>query len=283
MDRTVGGILDRLEKDGLADNTMVIFIGDHGRCQVRGKQFLYDSGLHIPLIIRWPKGIKPKQVNDDLISGIDITAAIIGTATGSVPEYMQGQNFLDPATPKHEAVFAARDKMDDTHDSMRAVRTKKYKYILNLMPERAYCQLNEYKERSYPVLAQLNVMLAKGQLNRQQVHFMQSVKPVEELYDIEADPYEVNNLFDSKEHNLIRKDLGKKLAAWRKEINDDGPTEEFRKGGWPSTYPTKPLEEWEEILAKWNAKLFPESAPAAGPVDKKASRAAKKKARTDKK
>ena len=282
MDRTVGKILERLEKEGLADNTMVVFIGDHGRCQVRGKQFLYDSGLYIPLIVRWPKGIKPGQVSDDLISGIDITATIIGAATGRVPEYMHGRNFLDPATPPRDAVFAARDKMDKTHDSMRAVRTKRYKYILNLMPERAWCQLNEYKERSYPVLAQLNVMHAKGQLNKAQVHFMQSVKPEEELYDIVNDPYEVKNLAGEKEAKPALNDLRKKLSAWRKKIADEGPTEEFRKGGWSSQYPTRTLEEWEVKLAQWEAKLFPGKAPAA-PLDKKKDRSAKRAARKKKK
>lgn len=263
MDRAVGKILDRLEEDGLADNTMVIFIGDHGRCQVRGKQFLYDSGLHIPLIIRWPKGIKSGQVNDDLISGIDITATIVGVATGSVPEYMHGQNFLDPATEKREAIFAARDKMGDTHDSMRAVRTKQYKYILNLMPERAWCQLSEYKERQYPVLAQLNVMHQKGQLNKEQVHFMQSVKPPEELYDIVNDPYEVRNLAAEKEGKQALNAHRKLVLNWRKKIGDEGPTEEFRNGGAPSTYPTRSLEEWEAKLAEWNAQLFPEGKPGA--------------------
>ena len=256
MDRTVGEILARLEKDGLADNTIVIFIGDHCRCQVRGKQFLYDSGLHIPLIVRWPKGIEPGQVREDLISGIDITATIIAVATGRVPDYMHGRNFLDPETPRREAVFAARDKMDNTHDSMRAVRTDRYKYILNLMPERAWCQLNEYKERQYPVLALLNVMHAKGQLNPAQVHFMQAVKPVEELYDLEADPYEINNLAEVKEHKPALVELRKKLNAWRKEIGDEGPSEEFRQGGWPATYPTRTLEEWEQKLGEWEAKLL---------------------------
>ncbi len=275
MDRKVGEILERLDKEGIADNTMVIFIGDHGRCQVRGKQFLYDSGLHIPLIVRWPKGIKPGQVSGDLISSIDITATIIGTATGKVPGYMHGRNFLDPSTPKHDVIFAARDKMDDTHDSMRALRTKQYKYILNLMPERAYCQLNEYKERQYPVLALLNVMHAKGQLNKAQTHFMQAVKPEEELYDVVNDPYEINNLALDKESKPVLNDLRKKLAGWRKKINDEGPTEEFRKGGWPSTYPTKSLEEWEEKLAEWQTKLLSKSDGAAA-TDKKSERAAKK-------
>ncbi len=256
LDRSVGEVLQRLEDDGLADNTLVIFIGDHGRCQVRGKQFLYDSGTHVPLILRWPGHIKPGTVNSDLVSSIDVTATILAAAGVGVPQWMHGRDLLDPQTPKREYLFTARDKMDDTHDSMRACRDKRFKYILNLMPERAYCQLNEYKERQYPVLALLNVMHLKGQLNEVQDRFMQPKKKPEELYDLVNDPYETRNLAEDPDYAEQLARMRRALAGWRELVGDQGPSEEFRNGGWPSDYPTRTLEAWEAQLKEWNRRLL---------------------------
>ncbi len=242
LDASVGAVLKRLEDEGLADNTLVIFIGDHGRCQVRGKQFLYDSGTRVPLIMRWPGHIKPGTVYEDLTSSIDITATILAAAGVGVPEWMHGRDLLDPQTPQRQYVFTARDKMDSTHDSMRACRDKRLKYILNLMPERAYCQLNEYKEKQYPLLALLNVMHLKGQLNEVQDRFMQPKKSREELYDLAADPYETKNLAADPKYAAELKRMREAVAGWRKEIGDGVVTEEFRQGGWHSTYPTLSLQ-----------------------------------------
>ena len=261
LDDAVGRILQRLDDEGLAENTLVIFIGDHGRCQVRGKQFLYDQGTHIPVIMRWPGQIEPGTVNDDLVSSIDVTATVLGAAGAGVPDWMQGRDLLDPSTPKRQYVFLARDKMDDTHDAMRACRDKRFKYILNLMPERAYCQLNEYKERQYPVLALLNVMHIKGRLNEVQDRFMLPTKPQEELYDLVEDPYETKNLAEDPKLAAELERMRKALAEWRAEIGDQGVTDEFRRGGWPSTYPTQSLEEWEARLEHWNKQLLEDGGP----------------------
>ena len=263
MDRMVGKVLDDLRTDGTLENTLVIFIGDHGRCQVRGKQFLYDGGLHIPLIVRWPGKVKAGTVSDELVSSIDVSAAVLAAAGVQLPGYLHGRDFLNPKTPKREFIFAARDKMDSTHDAMRAVRTKKYKYILNLMPERAYCQLNQYKERSYPVLAALNVMNLKGQLDEVQKAFMAATKPELELYDLEKDPHEIHNLAKDPAHAQIRRELAAKLRAWREKVKDEGVSEAFRKGGWSAEYPTRTLSEWEAALASWDQKLLKDG--GAGP------------------
>jgi len=261
LDASVGEVLRRIDEEGLADNTLVIFIGDHGRCEVRGKQFLYDQGTRVPLIMRWPGQIEPGTVVDDLVNSIDVTATILAAAGAGVPEWMHGRDLLDPDTPKRPCVFTARDKMDNTHDAIRACRDKRFKYLLNLMPERAYCQLNEYKERQYPVFAVLNVMHIKGQLNEVQDRFMQPVKPREELYDLAADPYETKNLAGDPGYAAELERMRKALAAWRKEIGDEGVTEEFRKGGWPSTYPTQSLEQWEARLEAWTQKLLGPAKP----------------------
>lgn len=277
MDRSVGKVVATLKKEGVLDNTLLIFIGDHGRCQVRGKQFLYDSGLQIPLIIRWPKHIKPGTVSDDLVSSIDISAAILAAAGVKLPEALHGRDFLDPATPSRKYIFAARDKMDSTHDAMRAIRSKKFKYILNLMPERAYCQLNEYKEKQYPVLALLNVLNMKDELNDVQKQFMAAKKPEEELFDLEKDPFEIHNLAKDPAYAEIKKQLRADLEVWRTKIKDQGVSESFRKGGWSSKYPTRSLEQWEQKLKGWEARMLKgDGAQSSGKPKKKKDRKKKK-------
>jgi uncharacterized sulfatase len=110
-------------------------------------------------------------------------------------------------------------------------------------------------------LALLNVMHMKGQLNEVQDRFMQSTKPQEELYDLVKDPYETNNLAADPKHAAELERMRKALAAWRAEIGDQGVTDEFRRGGWPSTYPTQSLEEWQARLDRWNKQLLEEDGP----------------------
>ena len=274
LDAGVGMILARLESEGLTDNTLVIFIGDHGRCQVRGKQFLYDSGTHVPLILRWPGHIEPGAVDGQLVSSIDVTATVLAAAGIEVPNWMHGRDLLDPDRKKRQHVFLARDKMDSTHDAMRAVRTERFKYIHNLMPERAYCQLNEYKERQYPVLALLNVMHMKGELNEVQARFMQPKKRAEELYDLIKDPFETRNLAMEPDHAEVLERMRSLVEDWRKQIDDPGVTDEFREGGWSSDYPTRTLQEWQARLDKWEATML---IPGGGPKARKGGKKRKKK------
>ncbi|MGQ9912777.1 MAG: sulfatase family protein [Thermogutta sp.] len=263
MDELVGEILDRLRQEGVLDKTLIIFLGDNGRCEVRGKQFLYQQGTHVPLIMRWPGTIPAGKVSDELVSAIDVTATITAAAGVGVPPWMQGRDLLDPRRDQREYLFTARDKMDDTHDAMRACQDGRFKYILNLMPERAYCQYNEYKERQYPILALLNVMHLEGRLSPEQDAFMQPTKPREELYDLRDDPYETRNLADDPRYADVLERMRKALAEWRQEIGDAGVSEEFRRGGWPADYPTKSLEAWREKLREWEALLLREG---GGPI-----------------
>jgi arylsulfatase A-like enzyme len=235
---------------------MVILIGDHGRCMPRGKQFLYDGGLHIPLIIRWPGHIEPGTVCEDLVNTLDICKTIVDVAGVTPPQPLHGINLFDPEIREREYIFAARDKMDDTHDAMRAVRSRDFKYILNLMPERPYCQFNDYKERQYPSLAVLHLMNLQGRLNSVQAAFMAPTKPVEELYDLRDDPWETNNLANTPGMAEVKKELRAELEEWRKMVRDEGVTPEFRAGGWPSAYPTKSEEQWEAIVEAWKPWVF---------------------------
>ncbi len=270
VDREIGKVLQRLENEGLADNTIVFIIGDNGRCMPRGKQFLYDGGIQVPILVRWPAKIKPSQVNDNLVTTIDISKTILDVAGITPPHPLQGRNLLDKSTSNRKYIFAARDKMDDTHDAMRAIRSKEFKLIHNLMPERAYCQYNRYKENSYPVLAELNVLNMKGELLPEQAAFMASTKPEFELFDMKNDPFEINNLADDSDYSEIKAELLKELNNWRKNvIKDKGVSDEFRKGGWPADYPTRTLEEWEDILKLWQPYVFREPGSKVQRPDKK--------------
>ncbi len=259
VDRKVGKVFQRLEEEGLAENTMLIIIGDNGRCMPRGKQFLYDGGIQVPIIIRWPAAIKPGQVREELVSTIDISKTILDAAGVEAPHPLHGLNLLDKSTRNRKYIFAARDKMDATHDAIRAIRSKEYKLIHNLMPERAWCQFNNYKENSYPVLALLNVLKLKGELPPGQAHFMAAEKPEFELYDMLNDPYELLNLADDPAYADVKEELLAELNNWRENvIHDQGVSEVFRAGGWPADYPTRTLEEWEERLELWQDWVFRE-------------------------
>ncbi|MGI9242198.1 MAG: sulfatase/phosphatase domain-containing protein, partial [Verrucomicrobiales bacterium] len=252
VDREVGQLLERLEDDGLAENTIVFFIGDHGRCHIRGKQFLYDEGTRIPMIMRWPGEVAPGQVSRDLVYSIDICATILEAADIEPPVPLHGKSLFGDAVKERRYVFAARDKMDDAHDAMRSVRSKEHKLILNLMPERAYCQFSHYKEGAYPVLAEMNVLNLEGKLTPEQARFMAPEKPQIELFDLREDPHEVNNLAADPEYAGVKVEMLAALEDWRTNvIHDQGVTAEFRAvGAFPEKCPTPTVGEWVEQNVK---------------------------------
>jgi arylsulfatase A-like enzyme len=231
LDRKVGLVLRQLEADGLADNTIVVFFGDNGQAMVRGKQFVYDSGLHVPLIIRWPKSFpipqhfKPGAVDDRLISAIDLLPTMLDAIGARKPADMQGQIFLgDRAAPPREYVFGARDRCDETVFRFRTVRDVRYRYIRNFTPERPLLQPNDYKERSYPVWNLLKQLRAEGKLTPVQAVLAAPTMPAEELYDLERDPHETVNLVGSPDHRGTLERLRAALTTWIDETGDQGKT-----------------------------------------------------------
>jgi N-sulfoglucosamine sulfohydrolase len=222
LDKKVGMVVRRLKDDGLADNTIVFFFGDHGRPHVRGKQFLYEGGIHVPLIVRWPGHIKPGTVVDDLVSAIDFGPTCMKLAGIEPPESMQGQLFLGPDAKKRKYVFAARDRCDETYDRIRCVRTKRFKYIRNFFPNLPYTQPNLYKRRQYPVLTLLEVLYARGKLTPDQSRFMAPCRPPEELYDLVNDRHELHNLAEDTKYQTILKELRATLDKWIEETGDRG-------------------------------------------------------------
>lgn len=229
LDRKVGLVLEQLADDGLLESTAIVFTADNGQAHVRGKQFCYDSGLHVPLIVRWPQGLprperfQPGSVDDRLISAIDLAPTLLSLAGADKPAGMQGRVFLGRrAEPSRDYVFGARDRCDETVFRFRTVRDARYRYIRNFMPERPLLSPNEYKERSYPVWNLLKELHAAGQLTPVQEALCTPTMPEEELYDTTADPHEIRNLAGSPEHAAELARLRKTLNAWIEETDDQG-------------------------------------------------------------
>jgi N-sulfoglucosamine sulfohydrolase len=222
MDQYVGKIMQRLDNEGLTDNTVVIFIGDHGRCHVRGKQWLYDGGIRIPLIVRWPGKLKTGRVNEDMISAIDISATVLKIAGINPPKHLQGQVFFGQGAKKQEYIFAARGRCDETIECIRCVHDKRYSYIRNYMPYRPWMALNRYKDTSYPMRDLLRKLNAEGKLTPDQMKFMAPTKPPEELYDLKNDPYELHNLVNSPRHQNILTRMRTAHIKWMHQTGDLG-------------------------------------------------------------
>ena len=227
VDKYVGEIMDRLEKEGLLGNTIVLFFGDQGRPMVRAKQFLYDEGTHTAFIVRFPDMKRAGTKVHDLVSTVDIPSTSLVMAGISLPKQMQGQDVF--SKKKRKYLFCTRDRMDETVDRIRSVRSSKFKYLLNYYPERPYTQFNTYKVTSYPVLTLMKVLYKKGELTPEQATFMGPIRPAEELYDLEKDPFEMKNLATDPVYSSELARLRRVLRKWVNK-NDKG------------TYPENPIE-----------------------------------------
>lgn len=223
MDKQVAGILKQLEEDGLTDSTIVVFWSDHGRGLPRGKRWLYDSGLHVPMIIRWPGELKAGTVDDRMVALMDLGPTMLSIAGVKPPAHMHGKPFLG----KHEAkprqyVFGARDRMDETYDLIRAVRDKRYKYLRNYLPLRSRAQHIQYMDLM-PTMRDMRRLNAEGELDTVALRqYFEPTKPLEELYDTETDPHEVNNLADDPEHAATLARLRKAHEDWIIRTGDLG-------------------------------------------------------------
>jgi N-sulfoglucosamine sulfohydrolase len=244
VDHKVGAVLKLLESQGVASNTVVIFTGDHGRGLPRSKRWVYDSGIHVPLIVRWPGKIKPGSVREDLVSFIDFAPTMLALAGVAGPDLkktthvpggadsthelfppMQGIVFLGSDTQERKYIFAARDRMDETPDRIRAVRNERFKYIRNFEPQLSYAQRIAYMEEM-PTMQVWRRLNAEGKLNDVQKLFFAPAKPKEELYDSDADPHEIRNLVDSPKHQAVLKELRAALDDWIRQTGDLGATPE---------------------------------------------------------
>ncbi|MFC2096770.1 sulfatase [Bacteroidota bacterium] len=233
-DNRVGEILNKLKQNKLLENTIVFFFSDHGMRLTRNKQFLYDGGIHVPLIVAWygkqSNKLKSGRLIDDLVSGLDIGTTSLGLAGINIPEYMEGIDiFSDDYIPR-EYVISVRDRCDFTIDRIRSVRTKKYKYIRNFMTDRPYMQLTYMDLQKEGFVLRMKELYKNGKLNSVQSRFMAEERPAEELYDLSADPYEINNLANNQEYADDLKQHSDILKNWIKKTNDQGQYPESKEG-----------------------------------------------------
>ena len=228
LDAMVGEVLATLDREGVAKDTLVIFFGDNGRPHVRDKQWVYNGGLHVPLIVRWPGRITPGTVREELVSMVDLAPTCLRLAGLEVPAVMQGVAFLPEQNPRRPFVVGARDRAGDADDRIRSVRTARFNYIRNFRPELPYAQHSSYKEVQYPMLPLLRLLHAEGKLTPAQAAFLAPRRPPEELYDLDADPWETRNLAALPEHAATLRDLRGKLDAWMRATGDQGGTPETK-------------------------------------------------------
>lgn len=229
LDGRVGEVLGQLRASGVADSTIVVFLADHGRAMPRGKQWPYDSGLQVPLIVYVPPGLEAPagyeagSRSDRLISGIDIPATTLALAGVPDPPKMQGEVFLGPGRDDpRQFVYGGRDRGDETVDRARTVRSRRYRYIRNYNPGRPFFQTNRYKLANYPTIWVMHDLYRRGELTATQRFYMQPERPDEELYDVQADPYEIVNLVDSTAHRSVLHQMRRRLDRWIRQIDDQG-------------------------------------------------------------
>ncbi len=273
MDKQVGDLLSQLEQDGLADDTIVFFYSDHGTGMPRHKRWLYDSGLHVPLIVRLPDKYRrlapaaPGDVVDRLVSFVDFAPTVLSLAGLAIPRCMQGSPFLgDKAARPRRYVVAIRDRVDEVYEMSRAVRDARYKYIRNVMPHRPRMPYSTFSERT-PTRKELRRLAAAGELSGPAKLLMAPTKPAEELYDTHADPHELHNLAGSPEHRTTLERFRGVLHAWMIDTRDTGLLAEAdmhaRAGGKspydmarrPGAFPVRRILEAAELVGRGPEKM----------------------------
>lgn len=228
MDAWVGEKLQELEDAGLAENTIVFYYGDHGGVLARSKRYVYETGTHVPFIVRIPEKYKylfpaektGSKVNR-LVSFVDLAPTLLSITGIPVPEFLQGNAFLGKQkTEDPEYAFMFRGRMDERYDMSRAVRDHKYRYIRNYMPFRIYGQHLEYLWRA-PSIRSWEQAYLNGECNETQSIFW-NTKPVEELYDTENDPWEINNLAADPAYSDVLERMRAANRNWVSRIKDTG-------------------------------------------------------------
>ena len=226
MDKQVGEILNELQADGLADDSIVFFYSDHGSGLPRGKRWLHESGILVPLIIRFPEKYThlapaaPGSAQGRLVSFVDFPTSVLSLAGIRPPDHMHGRSFLGPYEAEQRSeIYAIRDRVDEVLDFSRTVHDGRYQYVRNFFPHRPRMQRSFFSE-STPIRQEIRRLAEQGELAGDAAWLMAQSKPIEELYDVENDPWEMHNLAARPEHAPRVANMQKKLYAWMLQTRD---------------------------------------------------------------
>ncbi len=221
MDNEVGMLLAELEEKGMRDNTIVIFIGDNGRCNVRGKGYLYEPGLHLPLIVNWPAGLTGGKKDERLVASVDVAATILSAAGIELPEYMTARSIIEEDENPRDYIYSARDLWDEVLEQSRAITTHEFRYIKNNITEQPHDAQQAYLEFYRPAVHIMRDMNENNELNELQAKFF-AQKESEELYDIINDPFETKNLISDPAYAKVLAQMKGYYDAWNAENHDYG-------------------------------------------------------------
>ena len=236
VDRKIGRLLTELEVSGEADNTIVFFFSDHGDGLPRAKRWIYDSGIKVPMMVRYPDRKRSGEKDGRLVSFVDFAPTVLSLAEVLIPSYMQGRAFLGPSVDEEprEYIFAARDRMDPVLDYVRGIRDDRYKLIKNYLPDQPYVQFLPYRDQM-PLMQELLRLDEEGLLEGIPALWFANERPKLEFYDTWEDPHEVNNLADAPEHTERIGIMLNALTTWGQKTGDMGgiPEPELVKQLWP--------------------------------------------------
>ncbi len=228
MDQNTGKLLQQLEEDGLAENTVVFFYSDHGSGLPRHKRLTLDSGLKVPLLIRFPKKYqhlapaKPGESLDRLVSFVDFPPTVLNLLGLEIPDYMQGRPFLGKdSCQEREYIFGARDRVDEAYDTTRAVRNKRFLYVRNHLPHISANQPSFYSDLG-EIRDEITRLAKEENLNPDQLSYAGNLRPFEALYDTQEDPHNLRNLVSEPKHQDLLSELRSELTNHSVRINDLG-------------------------------------------------------------
>lgn len=234
LDDQIGRVLAELKEDGLYENSIIFFYGDHGGPFPRYKRALYDTGVKVPMVIKFAKNLNAGTRDDRLFSFIDLAPTVLSMAGIEPPKVIQGKALFGPyrAIKNADYTFHSSDRFDERYDRLRAVRSKRFKYIKSYDTTISHAMPVAYREQ-IPMMRELRQLYDQRSLDQNQSLWLHPTKPSEELYDLNQDPYELNNLAASSEHRDTLAHMRDVLEHWMEDTHDLGRIPE------------------QELIAKW--------------------------------